>query len=253
MAKTFSKQTIKKLVVAGNNSKQIHLEYLNTVLKLPSESSRLSDSEYRRERLINKLRENGFVEISGDMLAKYMKLYSNRWNMREGLVMHKDDCPICVNILTTPRWSEPSIQLFDIEKFEDTSLKAETAEQAIYAVDNFEKAEEEWTNTWSVEEAKIRKLLEVNQNTLNMVLKGIVKKHNWTYSIEKDSSGRTTLLIRISGRRQITMKFKKDVSTEVITKVADVISQLVDLIKSNDDIEIMVRGISIKTKWTNPE
>lgn len=253
MAKTFTKQTIKKLVVAGNDTKQIHLEYLNTVLKLPRESSRLSDSEYRRERLINKLHENGFVEISGEMLAKYMKLYTNRWNMREGLVMHKDGHSICINILATPRWSEPSVQLFDIDRFEDTSLKADTAEQAIYAVDNFDKVEEDWRKTWSVEEAKVRKLLEVNQNTLDMVLKGIVKKHNWTYCIEKDGNGRTTLLIRLSGRRQITMKFKKEVSTEVITKVAEVISQLVEIIKNNDDIEIMVRGVSIKTKWTTPE
>ena len=95
--------------------------------------------------------------------------------------------------------------------------------------------------------------MEINQNTLDMVLQGIVKKHKWEYAIEKDDDGRSTLLIRLSGRRQITMKFKKDVSTEVITKVADVISQLVNIIKSNDDIDITVRGISIYTKWQKPE
>ena len=49
------------------------------------------------------------------------------------------------------------------------------------------------------------------------------------------------------------MDVTEEISTEVITKVADVISQLVNIIKDNDDIDIMVRGISFHTKWQKPE
>lgn len=249
----FTKQKIKKLIIAGNDSKHIHQEYLDSALGLSRESKRLSDNDDRREKIIGKLRENGFEEISGEVLDKYMKLYSSVYYMSEGLVMCKEGHTLWANVQKTQRWNEPIIKLFDIDRYDDFSLYADSAEQAVEAVNNFEKEEEEWNNKWSIEEAKIRKSMEINQNTLDMVLQGIVKKHKWEYSIEKDDDGRSTLLIRLSGRRQITMKFKKDVSTEVITKVADVISQLVNIIKSNDDIDITVRGISIHTKWKKPE
>ncbi len=249
----FTKNTIKKLIIAGNDSKHIHQEYLFTSLTLPKSSSRLSDSEYRRDEIINELKKNGFVEIEGDELLKYMKLYTTLYYMREGLVLRKEGHSLWVNVLSSRHWNEPIMKLFNLERHNEFTLNADSAKQAIQAVDKFEDVEEEWKSNWSIEEAKIRKSMEVNQNTLDMVLKGIVKKHKWEYSIEKDRSGRSTLLIRLSGRRQITMKFKKDVSTEVITKVADVISQLVDIIKSNNDIDITVRGISIKTKWQKPE
>ena len=72
----FTKQKIKKLIISGSDSKQIHQEYLDSALKLPRESKRLSDNDDRRDETIKKLRENGFTEISGDVLEKYMKLYS---------------------------------------------------------------------------------------------------------------------------------------------------------------------------------
>ena len=249
----FTKQKIKKLIISGSNSKQIHQEYLDSALKLPRESKRLSDNDDRRDETIKKLRENGFTEISGDVLEKYMKLYSRHYYMREGLVMCKEGHTLWANVLKSHKWNEPIIKLFDIDRYDDFSLCADSAEQTIDAVNKFEAVEEEWKNKWSIEESKIRKSMEINQNTLDMVLQGIVKKHKWEYSIEKDSDGRSTLLVRLSGRRQISMKFKKDVSTEVITKVADVISQLVNIIKDNDDIDIMVRGISFHTKWQKPE
>lgn len=249
----FTKQKIKKLIIAGGDTKLIHQEFLSSALKLPRESKRLSDNDDRRDETIKKLRENGFAEISGDVLEKYMKLYSRLYYMREGLVMSKEGHTLWANVLKTRKWGEPIIKLFDIDRYNDFSLYADSAEQAIEAINKFEEIEKEWENKWSIEESKIRKSMEINQNTLDMVLQGIVKKHKWEYSIEKDMDGRSTLLIRISGRRQISMKFKKDVSTEVITKVADVISQLVNIIKNNDDIDIMVRGISFHTKWQKPE
>lgn len=249
----FTKQKIKKLIIADNDSKHIHQEFLDSALGLPRESKRLSDSDDRREKIIEKLRENGFEEISGDVLEKYMKLYSSVYYMSEGLVMCKEGHSLWANVQKNRNWGKPMIRLFDIDRYDDFSLYADSAEQVINAVDNFDTIEEEWESKWSIEEAKIRKSMEINQNTLEMVLQGIVKKHKWEYSIEKDGDGRSTLLVRLSGRRQITMKFKRDVSTEVITKVADVISQLVNIIKNNDDIDIMVRGISIYTKWQKPE
>ena len=250
---TFTKQKIKKLIIADNDTKHIHQEFLDSALGLPRESKRLSDSDDRREKIIEKLRETGFEEISGEVLEKYMKLYSSVYYMSEGLVMCKEGHTLWANVQKNRNWGKPIIRLFDIDRYDDFSLYADSAEQAINAVDNFDTIEEEWRNKWSIEEAKIRKSMEINQNTLEMVLQGIVKKHKWEYAIEKDADGRSTLLVRLSGRRQITMKFKKDVSTEVITKVADVISQLVNIIKNNDDIDIMVRGISIYTKWQKPE
>ncbi len=249
----FTKQKIKKLIIAGNDSKHIHQEYLDSVLGLPRESKRLSDREDRRDEIIKKLREDGFEEIRGAALEKYMKLYSRVYYMREGLVMYKEGHTLWANVLNSHKWNEPIIKLFDIDRYDDFSLCADSAEQTIDAINKFDEIEEEWKNKWSIEEAKIRKSMEINQKTLDTVLLGIVKKHKWEYSIEKNEDGRSTLLVRLSGRRQITMKFKKDVSTEVITKVADVISQLVNIIKSNDDIDIMVRGISIHTKWQKPE
>lgn len=251
---TFTKQTVKKLIVAGNKTNDVHQEYLRIALGLPAKPSHsLSDSDDKRQMLIDKLRENGFTEISGDILENYSRVYSNTYYIREGLVMQKEGHKLLVNVLKAKRWDDPAFKLFEIDTVKEISLSANKVDEVVKAVDNYEKTEEEWKTTWSIEEVKLRKSMEVNQKTLDMVLKGIVKKHKWTYSIEKDHDGRTTLLVRISGKRQVSMKFKKDVSTEVITKVAEVVSQLVDIIKNNNDIEIMVRGISIYTKWEQPE
>ncbi|MCQ2189942.1 MAG: hypothetical protein MJZ00_08570 [Paludibacteraceae bacterium] len=252
MAK-FTNKTIKQLIIANNNTRQIHQEYLDSALGLTRYTSRLSDNDNRRDEIIKKLRENGFREIEAEELDKYMHLYSNRYYIREGLVMKKEGHKLWANVEKGQHWKRQSVSLFDIDHFDDFKLEADTAKQVIYAVENFEKAEEEWQKKWSIEEAKTRKIIDINQRTLDTVLHGIVKKHNWEHAIEKDGYGQLTLLVRISGRQQITMKFKKDVSTEVITKVADVISQLVDLIKTNNDINISVRGVSIKTKWVKPE
>ncbi|MBO7442956.1 MAG: hypothetical protein J6T83_07740 [Paludibacteraceae bacterium] len=105
----FTKQKIKKLIISGSDSKQIHQEYLDSALKLPRESKRLSDNDDRRDETIKKLRENGFTEISGDVLEKYMKLYSRLYYMREGLVMSKEGHSLWANVLKTRKWGEPII------------------------------------------------------------------------------------------------------------------------------------------------
>jgi len=254
MAK-FTEETIQKMLNENLDTKDIHKKYLVSTLKLPVKpTERMSSNDSVCERVINKLKNNGFQEISGEMLDKYLRVYAQYSRLYAGQVLYKEGHNLWVNISEPRYWNDFYISLIDINNSENIFIiDANTAEQAIYAVDKYEEAEELWKKKWSIEEAKMRKLMDINQNTLEIMLKNVVKKHNWEYTIEKDSSKRTTLSIRLSGRQQVSMKFKKSVSSDVIINVANIISQFVDIIKTNKDIDISVRGVSFKTKWIKPE
>lgn len=254
MAK-FTKDTIIKMLNNNQDTKAIHQKYLLSALKLPTKPTEsLSARDSKCERIINKLKENGFEEISGELQERYLRIYARLAHLYSGLVLHKEGHSLLVNVREPHYWDEFYISLIDINNTNEVfTIEANTPEQAIHAVDNYEEAEKIWEKQWSVEEAKMRKLMNINQNTLDVVLKNVVKKHNWEYTIEKDNSKRTTLSIKLSGRQQLSMKFKKSVSSDVIINVANIISQFVDLIQSNKDIDIQVRGVSFKTKWIKPD
>lgn len=253
MAK-FTKETIKKMLVSNLESKDIHQRYLTTTLKLPTKpTSRLSANDTKTEQIIKKLKENGFEEISGELQDKYLQVYARYTKLYSGLVLHKEGFDLLVSVREPRYWSEFYITLIDIKKSDPFIIQANTPEEAIYAVDNYEEVESIWEKQWSVEMAKMNKLMEINQNTLDIVLNNVAKKHKLDYAIEKDHSKQTTLSLRLSGRQQLTMKFKKSISTETIVNLSNIISQLVDVINTNKDIDITLRGVIHNTNWIKPD
>ncbi len=250
MAK-FTLDTIKKMLNENQASKDIHQKYLISALKLPVKpAERLSANDTKTEQIINKLKDNGFEEISGEMLDKYLQVYARFTKLYAGLVLHKEGHNLLASVREPHYWNDFYITLIDINNSNDPFIiEANTPEQAIYAVDNYEEAEKIWENKWSVEMAKMSKQMEINQNTLNIVLNNVAKKHKLDYAIEKTHSKQTVLSLRLSGRQQLTMKFKKSISTETIINLSNVISQLVDVINTNKDIDITLRGVIHSTNW----
>lgn len=254
MAK-FTKETLKKMLDANQTSIDIHQKYLISALKLPVKpAERLSTNDAKTEQIIKKLKENGFEEISGEMQDKYLQVYARYTKLYAGLVLHKDGHDLLASVREPRYWSDFYITLIDINKSNDPFIiEANTPEQAIYAVDNYEEAEKIWEKQWSVEMAKMSKLMDINQNTLDIVLSNVAQKHKLDYAIEKDRSKQTTLSLRLSGRQQLTMKFKKSISTETIVNLSNIISQLVDVINTNKDIDITLRGVIHNTNWIKPD